>query len=453
MIENLILGAGLSGLSASYHIGHEKCLVLEKNPFAFGHLHSENCNGFQWDEGPHVSFTKHEYVKSLFAESVDGAFEEYDTSTTNYFRGHWITHPAQSSLHQVPEPLRSECLASFLATRNTGQRIEPINYQQWLEQAFGPVFANAFPAAYTRKYWTRHPRDMATDWVGSRVFYPKVEDVTEGARGPLNRPTHYITTVRYPTRGGFQSFVEKLTKSCRIEFGVDICRIDLKSNRVYAADGRSFQFKRLINTLPLPSFIQFCDDVPPDVKEASLNLNCTQLLLVNAIAPHPTRRKENWMYVYDEDKYSTRINCTELLSPYNAPTGWTGVQTEVYFSRHRPLEVGSRSIGEKVISELEEMGLIDAERATFHLVSVPWANVIFDLSTRQCLEVIWQWLEGRGMARESDDLDPLSSWNEPHGLPIRKSSLVMAGRFGQWKYFWTDDCILRGRALGHAFYS
>ena len=33
-VENLILGAGISGISASFHIGHEKCLILEKNDYA-----------------------------------------------------------------------------------------------------------------------------------------------------------------------------------------------------------------------------------------------------------------------------------------------------------------------------------------------------------------------------------------------------------------------------------
>jgi nucleoside-diphosphate-sugar epimerase len=39
-VMNLILGSGLAGISASYHIWHHKCLVLEKNPHSFGHIHS-----------------------------------------------------------------------------------------------------------------------------------------------------------------------------------------------------------------------------------------------------------------------------------------------------------------------------------------------------------------------------------------------------------------------------
>jgi protoporphyrinogen oxidase len=42
----LILGAGLSGLSCSYHLGHERGLILERSSHAFGHIHSEIRDGF-----------------------------------------------------------------------------------------------------------------------------------------------------------------------------------------------------------------------------------------------------------------------------------------------------------------------------------------------------------------------------------------------------------------------
>ncbi len=451
----LILGAGLSGLSCSWHLGHERCLLLEKDAKPFGHIAAEQRDGFTWDPGPHVSFTKHEYVRTLFAESVGGEFDEYEVNTGNYYRGHWIDHPAQSALHQVPEPLRSQCLESFLQTRTAepGTAAAPQNYQQWLERAFGPAFANHFPAAYTRKYWTREPADLTTSWVGQRVFYPAVDDVVAGSKGPLERKTHYITKVRYPRRGGYQSFAGKLAVGANIRFGAEVIAVDLDARQVFTGDGRCCPFDRLINTLPLPLFVNLCRGVPDGVRQAAAALSCSQLLLVNVRAPHATLRPENWIYVYDEDKLSTRIHYVEKLTPGNAPPGWTGVQAEVYFSRHRPLSASPEQVGERVVDELIEMGLIDSaacadsEQISHHVRYCPWANVIFDHDTVPALDTIWSWLETKGLAREADDLDPLTDWN---ALPAQRPApgrLAMAGRFGQWKYYWTDDCVLRGRQL------
>lgn len=449
---NLILGAGLAGLSASYHLGHDKCLILEKNAYAFGHLNVEIRDGFTWDQGPHVSFTKNDYVKSLFADGVDGEYDEYEVHTANYYRGHWIDHPAQSSLYQVPEPLRSRCLDSFLASRNGSSGITPSNYQEWLDLAFGPAFAQEFSAAYTRKYWTRDPAALTTDWVGGRVFLPKVEDVLAGSKGPLGRQTHYVTQVRYPRRGGYQSFARKIAAGSHVKLGAKVVRLDLLARQVWTASGECYAYTRLINTLPLPVFVELCVQATPEAIEAARQLSCSQLLLVNVTAPHPTSRTENWMYVYDEDKYSTRINCTEKLTAGNAPTGRTGVQVEVYHSRHRPLRASPAEVATAVKRELAEMELIDgaalaAGQVGHFTVDAPWANVIFDHQTQPALDRIWSWLEVYGLQREVDDLHPLTDWSKTASGRVG-GTVAMAGRFGQWKYFWTDDCVLRGRALG-----
>ena len=452
---NLILGAGLAGLSASYHLGHDKCLILEKNAYPFGHLNVEFRGGFTWDQGPHVSFTKHNYVKRLFADGVDGELDEYEVQTANYYRGHWIDHPAQSSLYQVPEPLRTQCLDSFLDSRNRIAGAAPANYQEWLDLAFGPVFAREFSAAYTRKYWTRDPVELTTDWVGGRVFLPKVEDVMAGSKGPLGRQTHYVTQVRYPRRGGYQSFARKIAAGSRLKLGEKVVRIDLLGRQVWTDSGASYAYTRLINTLPLPVFVELCMQASPAAIEAARQLNCSQLLLVNVTAPHATRRTENWMYVYDEDKYSTRINCTEKLTAGNGPTGSTGVQVEVYHSRHKPLRAKPEEVATAVKSELAEMGLIDGAalangQAKHFTVDAPWANVIFDHQTRPALDQIWSWLEQFGLSREADDLNPLTDWDSASGIKHDFGQLAFAGRFGQWKYFWTDDCVLRGQILAQS---
>lgn len=452
----LILGAGLAGLSTSYHIGHDKCMLLERQERPFGHIRSEHRGGFTWDQGPHVSFTKHEYVKQLFARSVGGRFETIEVQVGNYYQGHWIAHPAQTSLHQVPEPLRSACLESFLSTRGQAFGASVVNYQEWLESAFGPVFGNTFPSVYTKKYWTLPATALTTNWIGGRILYPEVEDVKAGAVGALGRPMHYISRVRYPEKGGYESFAKALHAGSNVRYGAEVVSIDLHRRTVWLADGSHVVYDQLVNTLPLPVFVNACVGVPVSVVDAARQLTCTQLLLVNVAAPHPTLRPEHWIYVYDEDKLTTRINCTEKLSPHNAPEGWSGVQAEVYFSRHLPLPMAPEQVGAQVERELIKMGLVDPSRYPVgvsshrHLKYVPWANVVFDHATAPALQTIWQWMENFGLARDVDDLHPLTDWTNPSYTLAGGASIFMAGRFGQWKYFWTDDCVLRGKRIAEA---
>jgi len=419
-----ILGAGISGLGTSYHVGHDKCVIYESKPYYGGHIYSETRDGFTWDDGPHVSYTDNEYVKSVFSESVKGEYCEFETCVSNYYRGHWIEHPAQSNLYQVPEPLRTQCLNSFLEGRaDIDKQPKPVNYQQWLYQAFGRVFAETFPAAYTRKYWTTDPINLGTDWIGKRVFYPKVEDVTEGYKGHLGRATYWVTKWRYPSRGGFLSYANRFAEGARIHYGKTLVRGNFGKRLLWFSDGTQEQYQQLVSSIPLPVLIQCSEDAPPDVRDAAMMLRCTNFLLVEVAANHPAKRPEQWIYVYDEDKHSTRISIVEHFSPQNAPKSKTGLSVEVYGSAYRPLPTDHEEVAAAVQRELVEMGLIDSPQAVIsaHVRYVPWGNVIYDHNRRSALDRINSFLDSVGV--------------------------MCAGRFAEWGYLMTHDCVLRSKKV------
>ncbi len=445
-----ILGAGLAGISASYHLGHENCVVYEKKNYLGGHIHTEIIDGFTWDEGPHVSFTKHEYVKQLFADNVEQQFLEYPVETANYYKGVWIPHPAQSNLFAIPQPLRDACLKDFLESREKlDSYAQPSNYAQWLKAAFGEIFYEHFPRAYTKKYWTVDPELLTTDWVGERVFYPNVEDVKAGYLQALEVQTHYINKIRYPQQGGYFSYTNKIKEGIKTQLNKELSSISFNNQQLVFSDGLIVYYDQLVVTMPLPELIAK-SDAPYNIKEAAKKLACSAVLLVNITANHTTLLDYNWMYVYDEDKYSTRINCTELLSPNNAPTGQTGVQVEVYFSKYKPLEESIEVIAEKVKQEIVEMGLIKDEVSITgcHTKWVQWANVICDHERKDSLNTILEYLTQFGLVRNQQDLHPMTNWDNYQ--VNEKASLHLAGRFAEWKYYWTDDCVLRGLKLKNA---
>jgi len=446
-----ILGGGLAGVSASFHLGHENCQIFEKNSYNGGHIFSELKHDFTWDEGPHVSFTKNEYVKRLFEKSVDREYLEYDVKPTNYFNGMWIPHPIQSNLYFLPKNLRTNCFNDLLNARKNISDEEINNYDSWLRRAFGNTFTDTFPVSYTLKYWTVHPRELMTEWIGERVYYPSIDDIKKSLKGPLDKGTHYIQNVRYPKKGGFNVFAKIFYNQSNIQKNKEVNRIDLKEKIVFFEDGTLTKYEKLINTLPLPSFLEL-SDISDASKEAASSLKCSSLLLVNVVANHRTIRPDNWIYVYDEDKYSTRINCTELLAPNNGVKGKTGLQVEVYFSHHRKKMESDMEIAQNVIKELIEMGLIKDKSLveSFFTRWVPWGNVIFNHDYKSSLNVALRELENFGLERESDDLDPTTNWDQKLGVNLKLGSIILAGRYGQWKYYWTDDCVLRGKIISNS---
>ncbi len=456
---NLILGGGLAGLSCSYHIGHEHCLVLEKNQYPLGHACSVSKNGFVWDEGPHISFTNNEYVKNLFSISVDGEYVEFELEPVNYYNGIWINHPVQSNLYQVSEPLRTDAYNSIMIAVNREGGGLCNNYEQWARLAVGDVIYEKFIELYTKKYWTTSSTNLTTDWVGRRVFKPDAISVKAGYDGKSGRSTHYIKNVRYPKYGGFGSFGRGLTRGANIRYGSKVEQVDLKSRCVCLSNGETVRYDKLINTIPLPKFVSMCKHVPDGVLSAAEGLSCSSIFMINIEVPERCNIHGNLFYIYDEDKFSTRISLTERFSKNNVPDGWSGIQVEVYYSKYREYEVSEQCIIDKVLGELLEMGFIseaiytqrsnDLGKLSYTTVHIPWANVIFDHERRPNLEVIFDWLEKYGLVRENDELESSTDW-ERRELNGTLGSLVLAGRFGQWKYFWSDDCILRGKVISES---
>jgi protoporphyrinogen oxidase len=226
-----ILGAGLSGLSVADHLAKKGIpyTLYEGKSHGGGHIHSEIVDGFTWDEGPHVSFTPYEYVKSYFAGNCEHQFLEYKTNPTNFYRDNWIPHPAQSNMYAIPEPLRSACINDVISIRKEhGDDYQPQNYQEWIDHAFGVTFARTFPEIYTRKYWTTEPENLTTDWIGKRIYFPEITDMVDSAEAPLDKQTHYINKVRYPARGGYYSFIKKVEEQLTLNYNKKLKYISLQ---------------------------------------------------------------------------------------------------------------------------------------------------------------------------------------------------------------------------------
>jgi protoporphyrinogen oxidase len=445
----IILGAGLSGLSTADHL-HKNNIpfkIYEAKNHGGGHIHSETINGFTWDEGPHVSFTKHDYVKQYFENNCNGKFLEYPTEPTNYFEGSWIPHPAQANMYAIPQPLRDDCVQDVVLTRASQTENENIsNYQDWIDFAFGPTFARVFPKSYTIKYWTTPPENLTTDWIGQRIYFPDVSDMVESANGPLQKKTHYITKVRYPKKGGYYSFIKNVEAQLPVQYNKPVKYISFNNKTITFEDNETISYSTIVNTLPLPVLIQN-SDAPDDIKACSYDLHCSEVLIINVIVDHKPAINNHWIYVYDENMYSTRINFTDLLSPDNGIEGKCGIQVEVYFSAYRKNEEPVEAIVQSVLKELIKMKLINNEQSisSYYHKWIKWANVIFDNKREAAQKKIFDYLETVGLKHESDEMDPMTNWLEKDQQDL--GFIILAGRFAQWKYYWTDDCVMRGKYI------
>lgn len=418
-----ILGSGMAGCGAAYFCDSEgvETIMYDKHPYYGGHTASHQYeSGFTFDEGPHISFTKVERIQNLFAENVNFQYETLKAYVNNYWKGYWIKHPAQCNLYGLPTDLVVQILQDFIEAQNT----EPgaiHNYADWLLASFGKTFAETFPMEYTIKYHTTTAENMSTDWLGPRLYRPKLEEVLRGALTPSTPDVHYVDNFRYPSHGGFVSYLHPFMKQTDLRLNHKLTRIDPNQKVLHFTNGVVNSYDRLISSIPLPDLIPMIAGTPSDVLDASQKLACSTAVVVNLGVNRPDLLDAHWTYFYDRDICFVRLSTPHLQSPNNVPPGTSSLQVEIYFSKkYRPLDREPDEWIQPVINDLIRCGILrENDEILFkNTLLIPYANVIFDLERADALSVVHGYL---------DDID-----------------IAYCGRYGEWDYLWTDESFISG---------
>lgn len=418
-----ILGAGMAGFGAAHHLAQagQRPHLFDRHSFHGGHAASfRHDGGWIFDDGPHISFTKNERIRQLFADSVHQQYETFQARANNYWRGHWIKHPAQCNLHGLPADLLVKIIADFVQA-STAPAAPIATYADWLVASFGRTFAETFPMEYGRKFHTTTASNMTTDWLGPRLYRPTLEEVLRGALSPVTADVHYITESRYPTHGGFVSYFERFLKCGETHLNHEVVEIDVRNASLRFASGATSDYDALISSLPLPTLIRLIPDAPAEVREAAGRLAWTGVLIVNLGIDRADLSPAHWSYFYDDDIVFSRLSFPHMQSPHTVPAGAGSIQAEIYFSqKYKPLTDAPESYIPRVIDDLKRCGLLThADRILFSQASLsPFAQVIFDLERTAALATVRAYLAEVGIS--------------------------VCGRYGEWGYLWTDESFVSG---------
>jgi protoporphyrinogen oxidase len=418
----LVLGSGMAGLGAAHKVREEgrAALVLDKNAHAGGHTATHTRQGFVFDEGPHVSFTKHERIKTIFADAINNDYLSINAYIDNYWRGQYIRHPVITNMHGMPRDVVVKCIADYVeAGKNPDPRID--NYEDWLVASYGRTYAELFPMQYASKYHTTHASNLSTEWVGPRLYQAKLSEVLLGALSSESPNIHYVQDYRYPRHGGFAAFLQGLQRASEIQLGHQVTAIDPARRLLTCGNGTSFNYSSVISSIPLPELLPMIKGAPRDVVEASQTLACTTVVLVNLGVDREDLSRASWTYFYDDEFPFSRVSFPRTFSPHVVPPGCGSIQAEVYFSKkYKPLTGSADDCIEPTIDGLRRCGVLrDSDRIVFReAMVIPYANIIFDLDRAAALAKVHGYLDDIGIA--------------------------YCGRYGDWGYLWSDEAFFSG---------
>lgn len=418
-----IAGAGLTGLSAAFHLEGREYAIFEREREPGGLCRSLERDGFAFDLTGHLLHLRRPEIRRWVEELLRGRLQESPRHAFIYSHGVFTPYPFQVNTHGLPRPVVSQCLLGFIeawcARRLERGAGEAAHLREWVERTFGSGIGRHFLVPYNRKMWCRELDQVTCEWVSWSVPQPALEEVVRGAFGVEGREFGYNPRFLYPRRGGIRCLPDALAARVRdLHLGVEVEAVDVRARRLRLSDGSRVRFDALVSTLPLPELVRRCEGIPEPARAAATSLRWVRVINVNLAVRGEVAAGRHWIYFPEPEFVFYRVGVASNFSRGVAPPGCSSLYVEVSEPSGRPPMPG---LEERVIADLRRAGILEpGHEVLFSLpVVIDPAYVIYDRHRRETVPSLLSLLRERGV----------------HSV----------GRFGAWEYSSMEDAIVSGR--------
>ena len=391
-----ILGGGVAGLSLSYFLG-EDTEVLEKDDSCGGLCRSYQHQGFTFDMGGHIIFSKDTEILDFELELLKGKVDRHFRTVSIYFKNRQVKYPFENGLDVLDPQDKFECLYNFLENPQRPQH----NFEDWIYNTFGKGLAEHYLIPYNKKIWKMPLTEMGTHWV-ERVPKPTVEEIVKSALGvPTEGYVHQLYFY-YPKSGGFEALPNSFESQTRgsVVKNFEVKRITRKGNGWIVSDGsQEREYKNIICTMPIFDFIRALDSAPPEVLKAVDGLQYNSLIVVLVGLKKKSKLTGLGVYFPQEDLIFHRITCLDYFGPNYMPDGCSSLQAEITARETSALwQMSNEEITREVIEGLLREGLIDkTDVVTTTVRRTKYAYPLYDLHREKNLDIINSFCRSQGI--------------------------------------------------------
>ncbi len=421
-----ILGAGLTGLSAAYHLQNEY-EIFEKERNVGGLCRTMGRNGFLFDYTGHLLHLRHDYTKTLIQKLLPNRYNRHSRRSYIYSQGRYVKYPFQANIHGLPPEIIKECIIGFVESvysNSHGRQEEPLSFKDWVLHTFGSGIAKYFLFPYNQKLWKTPLEDISADWVSWSIPKPTLDEFLNGALGIQNPVFGYNPAFLYPKSGGVsqlpEAFGAYLNADC-LHYYKRAVNIDTEHQTLCFKDGSTYRYKKLISTIPLKHLVSMLSDAPEDVIQAAKQLRYLSVYDVNIGVNRPNISDKHWIYFPEPEFIFYRVGFPTNFSSNVAPAGHSSMYVEVSLLPQE--QIAEQQLLDSIYAGLRQCNLLrdSDEIVVCDVVRIDCGYVIHDLNRVQALKTIFSYLESH--------------------------SIYSSGRYGSWEYSSMEEAILAGKQV------
>jgi protoporphyrinogen oxidase len=415
----VILGAGVAGLSAAFHLKGKKYQIFEKEGEVGGLCRSVVQDGFTFDYTGHLLHLSQPYTQKLLNQLLPHRLIRHQRRAAIYHKGSYVPFPFQANLWALPKGVIKECLIEFIRA-SCGKTKKSDDFLSWIYDAFGSGIAKHFMIPYNEKLWRIPLNEIALEWVDRFIPCPTLEEVIDGSLGVTNKGFGYNQEFFYPLQGGIQVLPQAfLSKVGEVYLGKKVESIDIEKRLVRFQDASAVAYDTVISSLPLDELLRYIKPLPEEMKTLNGRLRYISVININLGVSREGISDYHWVYFAEPSYPFYRIGFLSNLSPHMSPHGTSALAVEISCLPSTPPSL--EKVREQTISSLLSCGILRSDDAILaeKTILIKHAYVIYDRFRSQHLPLIIQFLSSH------------------HIYPI--------GRYGRWEYTTMEEAILQGK--------
>ena len=406
---DIIIGAGMSGLSYAAFCGHDDYLIIEQSDRIGGYCKTTERNGFVWDYSGHFFHFKDKGIEQFVAQGIPA--EDILTIRKNTqirYKDRLVDYPFQMNIHQLPQEEFVDCLYDLFVNPIK----DYINFQEMLYAKFGKSIADKFLIPYNSKLYACDLNTLDKDAMGRFFPYAEKEQIVRNFKASNNDT--YNATFVYPKHGAIQ-YVDSLASHVNrdaIRLNTSIVAIRPKEHLVVLNSGEKIHYDRLISTVPFPKLMELTGDV----NQPSLSWN--QVLVFNiGFDKQGLDTKNHWIY-FPEEKY-----CFYRVGFYSNILGSDKCSLYVELGFDKRTKVQPEEWYERVLHDLREAQIITADMNVVDYETIIMNPAYVHVSAEGTQYVAAQ--------KEQ----------------FTQNDIYSIGRYGSWTYCSIEDNIKEAKAL------
>ena len=422
MAEIVIIGAGLTGLSAAYNLeanGYLDYEIFEQDSRPGGLLKTESVDGFNFDYTGHLLHISDPNFK-FFLDTVLNMEQNVINSKRQsaiFHSNSFALYPFQMNLYGLPTDVIYDCINGFIKRKTSIKN--PANFHQWVLKYFGLGLGKHFFFPYNSKLLSYDVKKILPSWTGRFVPQTNLKLILNGAiETPKDQNIGYNNSFYYPKTGGIEFLIKQVASKLnkKIKINHKAIFVDLKNKTVTFENGHVEKYNKLITTMPLKTLLENTSAF----KHLSSKLLCSSVINFNLGFNSPDIGPWHWLY-FPENRFPFyRLGFWNNISKSCVKPGHTGIYGETSCLQGTKTQKQIDKLSERSFNEsLNFLGLTKNNVVVQKNLHMEYAYVIYDYWREKNLNKI---------------LDTLI-----------QSSIYSVGRFGGWNYSSMQEAFLDGQ--------